>query len=862
MTELPSNILKNLSSALNYLKSDSSSLVSTAASKLHTEYFPIELKQTPEPIAFRLNSQDVHDSSTRLIQYPTSPDGLVFALVDHSIIVEIENESNWRARVLAIQKLESALDELEELNKITPYLAMFLRLIAKLIKDKNFKVSETALMISEKLVKSRELRNVANFALIVPACIEKLGDNKISIRMSSFRVLRGLLGILRSNFLIPSLYQSLESQNWHIKEESTNLLITAILQNVEFEYSEIIEPLAKLLEDPRPKVRNVSVEGFAVLKTKIQGLEDSLQHLLDKDLYETLKTRLMNPSTAMLTEDYLEYPKLPLIKTNRVQETSEIRDEIFSARIEIPSKTQEMSVTNMRPTSQIKHIQPVAKSYNYLPRRLSPVSIKPESESFYLQDEQILPLKNPHEHLQRLFNREDSWEQHFEAINILRRLTKHHQEVFFSKVTLHNIILDVVKWADSLRSSLSKNALLLLQDMCLKLGKSMDSEISELLKILIKKAIDTNTFISEQAISTLEAMLTGLSEHKIMPLIIFHCQNTKNPQIKAQLSFCFGRIFRKSKENVGKIRDIERSLQILAEYLTDGNSDVRKSAQDSFEELFKSIRSEIVLDTLLIRSLKDSLYQKVQRIFAKVSRSQSPQKSRSDSRLSKISFKLRRNFPKFVIKKSEEDLSEIYLKAQDSDWKTRFDSISKIAEVSKTKNFSLIQTEKIVNTLCIGMSDVNTKVQIHSLMTLKKVILVLKSLINPCISQLLREICKVLNMQNSNLRALGSEILSLFAQYCDVDVLIASILVVLSECKSRVRITLLKFISVQIKSVNEEDLRLLVQVLCENVEFPRQEVRTEAEKCMICLFEFIKEKIFQFVPIDKMETVKQVLDNN
>lgn len=863
LEDLPENLIKKLSSALNYLKSDSSALVSSASNKIYTELFSVEIKLQPEPVAFNLRMDDI-DINTKHYAHPKSSDGLVFALVDESVITEIENESNWRARVLAVQKLESALDELETLEKIVPYLAMLLRLISKLIKDKNFKVSETALTITEKLIKSRELRTVTNFGLILPACIEKLGDNKISIRMNSFKVLRGLLGILRSNLMMPSLLQSLESQNWHIKEECTNLIITALLLNVEFEYSDAIEPLAKLLDDPRPKVRNVSIEAFAVLKTKLPDLEDLLKHLLDKDLFEKLRMRLNNENIVKLTEEYLEYPKLPvLINMSSIQNTTEIRDEIFSARVEVSNKTQEISNASARPTSQIKYSQSVTKSYNHLPRRLSPAPSKVEIESFYLQDDQILPLKNPHDYLMRFFNRDENWEHQFEAINMIRRITKHHPEVLFSKVTLHNVVIDIVKWADSLRSSLAKNALLLLQDMCSMLRKSMDSEVSDILKILLKRAIDTNSFINEQAAITLEAMLSNLSEHKIMPFVIFHCQSTKNAQIKAKLAFCFGRIFRKSKENVIKLRDVEKSLQILADYLSDGALEVRQNAQEAFEELYKGVKSETNLEQLLVRSLKEQLYQKVETLMKKKSRSQSPQKSLSESRISKNSIiSLRRHFPKFTLKKSSENFSDFFFKVKESDWRSRYDLITKLAEATKTSNITLPEAEQIVNTLCIGLNDSNIKVQIHTLTTLKKIIPSLKSLLNPSLLQLMKEISVFLNMQNFNLRSMAGELLPILAKFCDVEVLIINILYVLKTCRSRGRIMLLKFLCGQVRSVCEEDLQLFVETLCENLDFPRQDVRAEAEKCIIGLFDFINDRIFQFVPKEKVGIVRQVLNNN
>ena len=851
--------LKSLSSALNYLKSDSASSVASAAQVVLKEFFS-NLNPTPAPLAF--NPTGIGEPAHGL-DYLEGQNGLVFNLVEKSIIEEIEDESNWRARSLAIQKLENSIDELESMEKLVPYLAIFLRLIAKLIKDKNFKVSETALSISEKLIKCRQLSSVGNFSLLIPSCIHKLGDNKISIRMTSFRVLKSLLLILRPSVTLPFLLSSLESDNWHIREEVVGLIITSLLLKLDYDYSEAIEPLAKLLDDSRPKVKTVTMEAFAVLSSQDAGLLSSLRSIVDASALERLQARLQNKQLASMTEDYIEYPKLVLsIPSASVIEDT--REEIFSARLDFPTKTQEISIEVKRPVSQLKSVQSVAKSYNFLPRRVSPIytsDSKPDSDCYYLPSDQLQPVKNPHDQLQRIMNREDNWEAQFEAVNVLRRLTKHHPEVFFSKVTLHNVVLDVVKWADSLRSSLAKNSLILLQEMCVKLRKSMDSEISELFKILLRKVADTNAFITKQAEITLEAMVNELSEQKVVGFVLFYCSNAKIPVVKAQLALCFVRIFKKAKENVAKIRDLEKTLQVLAEYLIDAANEVRKASLAAFEELAKAVKSESELDLVLMRSMKDSLYQRVKAALSRMSRSQSPVKSVSEPRLKQGTFKLRRHFPKFTNHKTSEEFDGIFRKILEKDWKSRFDSISLISEASKTTSFNLNQTEQIVNTLCIGMNDVNIKVQIHTLSTLKKLIPSLRSLLNPYLSQLTGELCKLLNNQSLFLRESVSECFPLFSNYCDLEMLVIAIINSIKLCKSRGRICLLRFFNSKVKQVCEEDLMKFVDCLCENCEYPRQDVRAEAETCLLSLYGFLDEKLFQFVSDGRKELVVKVIEN-
>lgn len=58
----------------------------------------------------------------------------------------------------------------------------------------------------------------------------------------------------------------------------------------------------------------------------------------------------------------------------------------------------------------------------------------------------------------------------------------------------------LIKLADSIRSSLSKISLMTINDMLATLKRCMEPYLDSLTKILIKRAaLDTNTFISEEA---------------------------------------------------------------------------------------------------------------------------------------------------------------------------------------------------------------------------------------------------------------------------------------------------------------------------------------------------------------------------
>jgi predicted transcriptional regulator YheO len=75
----------------------------------------------------------------------------------------------------------------------------------------------------------------------------------------------------------------------------------------------------------------------------------------------------------------------------------------------------------------------------------------------------------------------------------------------------------LIKVAESIRSSLSKIALMTLNDMLITLKRCMEPYLESLLKILIKKAaLDTNTFIAEEAERALGALCCNCQDQKVL----------------------------------------------------------------------------------------------------------------------------------------------------------------------------------------------------------------------------------------------------------------------------------------------------------------------------------------------------------
>lgn len=112
----------------------------------------------------------------------------------------------------------------------------------------------------------------------------------------------------------------------------------------------------------------------------------------------------------------------------------------------------------------------------------------------------------------------EDWSIQFEGCNIIRRVCKHHQSLVLQNNIgmLGTLIGQLIKIADSLRSSLSKVALMTIGDMFTFLKRCMDPYLDSLLKILLKRGSDTNTFISDEAEKALALMCNACQDTKVL----------------------------------------------------------------------------------------------------------------------------------------------------------------------------------------------------------------------------------------------------------------------------------------------------------------------------------------------------------
>jgi hypothetical protein len=147
----------------------------------------------------------------------------------------------------------------------------------------------------------------------------------------------------------------------------------------------------------------------------------------------------------------------------------------------------------------------------------------------------IEPLTNPSKDIKAALKGfgEKHWEAQFNASSTVRRALRHHQSEITTS-TLNSIMEKLSLASDSLRSQVAKNALLALTDLFsyrpyLQNGQIGDAEITQSYSKLLKKAADTNQFLSIEASAALSNLVANTPYAKsIQQLNTFYEEKSVN----------------------------------------------------------------------------------------------------------------------------------------------------------------------------------------------------------------------------------------------------------------------------------------------------------------------------------------------
>jgi hypothetical protein len=148
------------------------------------------------------------------------------------------------------------------------------------------------------------------------------------------------------------------------------------------------------------------------------------------------------------------------------------------------------------------------------------------------------------------------------------------------------LILEMLKMVNSLRSSLSKNALIFMREMAVVMPKCVDTELFTILPGIMRKCIDTNIFLAEEADQTLIKIASNCMESKVVSALLQYSNvHNKTALSKAKTALAFNVIVERMGATVVRLKDINSFLATLINYSSNASPDVRHEARKAIQAL-------------------------------------------------------------------------------------------------------------------------------------------------------------------------------------------------------------------------------------------------------------------------------------
>lgn len=193
-----------------------------------------------------------------------------FGFVPPPTMKKLRDRTEWRKRVEGVSELAGLIDRLEDTRIVSPHLSSLVNFLLPLLDDTNFKVTLITLDIVDRLITKVSLGLKSVLDRLVVGLSRKLGDHKI-VREADIRVFNRLMQAVTPKPVLDALLPSLRHKSSRIREETVNVIISALLTypRYEFDLPAVVQATAPALIDHKHRVRQAGLELFAVLASSL-----------------------------------------------------------------------------------------------------------------------------------------------------------------------------------------------------------------------------------------------------------------------------------------------------------------------------------------------------------------------------------------------------------------------------------------------------------------------------------------------------------------------------------------------------------------------------------------------------------------
>ncbi len=193
---------------------------------------------------------------------------LEFGIVKPDVMIKLTNRDDWQLRLHGIEDLKTDVTQLHDVSNLKPDLVDFISFLCRFLTDEvNFKITMSTLEILVVLIKKLGALSGQYVEPLSAALSHRLGDSKIVIRQLNSRAFKELMYTATPMPVLEQILPCLKHRNSRVREETINIIISALLTfpTTDFDFTTLCDTIAPCLADPKRRVRQSSLEVFAVL---------------------------------------------------------------------------------------------------------------------------------------------------------------------------------------------------------------------------------------------------------------------------------------------------------------------------------------------------------------------------------------------------------------------------------------------------------------------------------------------------------------------------------------------------------------------------------------------------------------------
>ncbi|XP_033112245.1 TOG array regulator of axonemal microtubules protein 1-like [Anneissia japonica] len=177
------------------------------------------------------------------------------------------SDEHWKVRYKGVGELRSVLQSSPDTSRIIQEFQAIVGFLCNLLDDTNFKVVQGSLDIFQVLVDRLKTDIKPFLKLVITALSKRFGDSMVVVRQAVMKVMMQLMQILSPQPVLVVLFESLQNKKSSVREGVLNITIATLLKfpSNDFDLGDLSRVIAPTLSDHKRRVRQASLETFAVL---------------------------------------------------------------------------------------------------------------------------------------------------------------------------------------------------------------------------------------------------------------------------------------------------------------------------------------------------------------------------------------------------------------------------------------------------------------------------------------------------------------------------------------------------------------------------------------------------------------------